>query len=87
MHYSQIKLPKEKQKLIGCYLYLSNHLRTLWVEYVKYAEERDGPTDADVFKILFAEMDFFEGLRQRVADKLPPETLSKMRRVDDFSRW
>jgi hypothetical protein len=87
MHYSEVKLPKDKQKLIGCYLYLSNHLRALWVEYVTYAEESLGPTDAEVFKILFAEMDFFEGLRQRVADQLPVGALTNMRRIDDYSRW
>ena len=87
MHYSEIQIPKEKEKLIGCYIYLSNCLRTLWKDYVTYAEEKQGPSDPDIFKILFNEMDFFEGLRQRVADRLPPQLISNLRKIDDYSGW
>jgi len=87
MHYTQITLPKKRDKLIGCYLYLSMQLRALWVEYVTYAEEKEGPTDTEIFKLIFSEMDFFEGLRSRVADQLPPDLIRTLRNVDDYSSW
>lgn len=87
MHYSDITLPTDKRELVGCYLYLSIQLRALWVEYVTYAEQVDGPTDSDVYRMIFAEMDFFEGLRQRVAEKLPHELIATLRNVDDYSNW
>lgn len=87
MHYSQVTLPRTKERLVGCYLYLSMQLRSLWVEYVTYTEERHGPTDPEIFKVIFSEMDFFEGLRQRVASRLPPELVQSLKNVDDYSGW
>jgi len=87
MHYTQIKLPKEKAKLIACYLYLSSQLRSLWVEYVSFAEDIEGPTSADIYRMIFSEMDFFEGLRSRVAERLPPDLIKVLRNVDDYSSW
>ena len=62
-------------------------LRELWEEYVTYAEETSGPTDVGTFVILFTEMDFFESLRQRVAEKLDPELTAHLRNTDDYSNW
>ena len=87
MHYSQVKLPKERGELIACYLYLSTHLRNLWVEYVSFTENIDVPVSADIYKIIFSEMDFYEGLRARVADRLPQELIRVLRNVDDYSSW
>lgn len=87
MHYSSVTLPQERKELVGCYLYLSIQLRALWVEYVIYTEQADGPTDSSVYRMIFAEMDFFEGLRQRVAEKLPLELIESLRNIDDYSSW
>ena len=87
MHYNDIKIPKDKDKLIGCYIYLSSCLRSLWIDYVTYAEEKNGPSDPDMYKIMFNEMDFLEGLRQRVADRLPPKLISNLRKIDDYNSW
>ena len=87
MHYSSVTLPQERKELVGCYLYLSIQLRALWVEYVIYTEQVDGPTDSSVYRMIFAEMDFFEGLRQRVAEKLPLELIESLRNIDDYSSW
>ncbi len=87
MHYSQIKLPKERDKLISCYIYLSARLRHLWIEYVSFAEDIDALTSPDVFQLLFSEMDFFEGLRARVAKRLPSEVTKILRNVNDYSGW
>ncbi len=87
MNYTKIKLPEDREKLVGCYLYLSIQLRSLWVEYVNYAEEVYGPTNTEIFRIIFSEMDFFEGLRGRIAKKLPEDLIKSLRNVDDFSSW
>lgn len=87
MHYNDVEIPKDKDKLIGCYIYLSNRLRALWIDYVTYAEDKNGPSDPDIFKIMFSEMDFLEGLRQKIADRLPPQLISSLRKIDDYSGW
>ena len=87
MNYDEINLPKNEDELLKFYLYLSMRLREIWEEYIYHAEQTVGPTDTNIFVILFCEMDFFEALRQRVAEKLDPELLVRMRATHDYSGW
>ncbi len=87
MHYSQVKLPKEKKDLINCYLYLTIRLRALWIEYVQYAESSLDSQQASFYLMLFDEMDFYEALRLRIQENLPKKLIPKLRSLDDYSRW
>jgi len=87
MHYTQIKLPQENKHLVNCYLYLTIKLRSLWVEYVQYAESPIDAQETFYYLMLFNEMDFYEALRLRVQDQLPPKLIPKLRSLDDYSSW
>jgi hypothetical protein len=87
MHFTDIQLPTGKDELIGCYIYTTVRLRELWVEYVSYAETVNDLPTTEMFKLIFSEMDFFEGLRQRITDRLPPKVVEILRKVDDYSSW
>ena len=54
---------------------------------MSFAEDIDALTSPDVFQLLFSEMDFFEGLRARVAKRLPSEVTKILRNVNDYSGW
>ena len=87
MHYSGIKLPEDKKKLLNCYLFITVRLKSLWIEYVNYVESPLGSQESFYYVIIFNEMDFFEGLRSRIEDKLPPKLMKTMRAIDDYSSW
>ena len=87
MHFTDIKLPKEKDELIGCYIYTTLRLRNLWEEYVSFVEATQDLPTTEMFRMIFAEMDFFEGLRERIAQNLPCTVVQLLRKVDDYSGW
>jgi len=87
MHFTEITLPQDQDKLIACYLYTTLHLRALWTEYVNYVERTDKKSTAFVFSLIFSEMDFYEGLRLRISELLPHEVCEKMRYMNDYSGW
>ena len=87
MNFTDIPLPTDKEKLIGCYIYTTVRLRSLWIEYVSYAEATDDLPTTEMFKLIFAEMDFFEGLRIRITNLLPKQVTQHLRKIDDYSSW
>ena len=87
MHFTEIELPAEQEKLISCYLYTTMQLRSLWTEYVNYVEGSTEGTTAFIFSLIFSEMDFYEGLRMRITKLLPPELCQRMRHIHDYSDW
>jgi len=87
MHYLDIRLPENVDELIGCYMYLTAKLRALWIEYVNFVESPYTTNPSSLYKIVFSEMDFFEGLRIEVSAMLPERTLNNLRNLDDYSGW
>jgi len=87
MHNTNIRLPEDKDKLIGCYMYLSAKLKGLWEEYVSFVESPYTTDSSFLYRIVFSEMDFYEGMRIEVSEKLPESTLRRLRNLDDFSGW
>ena len=82
-----IKLPKDFDQLIGCYMYLTAKIRALWVEYVSFVEDAMSFESSFLYRIVFSEMEFYEDLRAKVANCLPERTIKRLRGLDDYSGW
>jgi len=87
MHFTQIELPTGRDELVGCYMYLTAKLRALWVEYVNFIETIYTQESSFLYRIVFSEMDFYEGLRLKVEAQLPKKLVNSLRKLDDYSGW
>jgi hypothetical protein len=63
-------LPDDDQELCIYYTYIRNYLDRLWESYIVYCRLVSTPEATKIFKIIFAEMDYFEIILGRIVDSM-----------------
>ncbi len=63
-------LPDDDHELWIFYTYIRNYLDRLWESYVVYCKLVSNPEASKIFKIIFAEMDYFEIVLGRIVDSM-----------------
>tara|TARA_R110002096_G_scaffold29570_1_gene89158 strand:+ start:1475 stop:1681 length:207 start_codon:yes stop_codon:yes gene_type:complete len=68
-------------------MYLTAKIRALWIEYVNFVEKEVTFESSFLYRVVFSEMEFYEDLRVKVANRLPERTIKQLRGLDDYSSW
>ena len=63
-------LPESDEILLEYYTYIRSYLDRLWESYVLYCKLVNTPEAGKIFKIIFAEMDYFEIINGRIIEKM-----------------
>ena len=70
-----LPLPKAEEDLAIMCLWIDKYLDDLWSSYITYCEFVLKPESTKIFAIIFAEMDFFETIKERVIEKISTKDL------------
>jgi len=63
-------LPESDEMLLEYYSYIRGYLNRLWESYVLYCKLVNTPEAGKIFKIIFAEMDYFEIISGRIIESM-----------------
>jgi len=63
-------LPESDEILLEYYIYIRGYLDRLWDSYVLYCKLVITTEAEKIFKIIFAEMDYFEIINGRIIEKM-----------------
>ena len=63
-------LPESDEMLLEYYNYIRGYLDRLWESYVLYCKLVNTPEAGKIFKIIFAEMDYFEIINGRIIESM-----------------
>ena len=84
----EIKLPNKIEDLITFYMIVNHRLNNVWLEYTSFVESLNIlPKTLLIFPIIFAELDFYEVLLERIKQKLPEEAVREIHDEFFFSDW
>ena len=70
IHPEAFPLPDSDELLFEYYGYIRSYLDRLWESYVLYCRLVNTPEAGKIFKIIFAEMDYFEIVNSRIIQKM-----------------
>ena len=65
-----LPLPDSDEILLECHTYIRSYLDRLWESYVLYCKLVNTPEAGKIFKIIFAEMDYFEIVSTRIIERM-----------------
>lgn len=72
-----LPLPESDEGLTTMCFRIDQHLDNLWSDYLVYCEFVPKPEAARIFSVIFAEMDFFETIKERLVKKISSKGLHK----------
>ena len=72
-----LPLPESDEEIIMMCFRVDQHLDDLWSDYLVYCGLVPKPEAIKIFSIIFAEMDFFETIKERLIEKISTKDLHR----------